>query len=184
MDIIDEITQWINQTIIQLNLCPFAALPYQKDQVKFSLVNESDNEKILKCFIQELEYLNAESNDSETTLLILPKMSNDFRDFNDFVGTLEDNLFEVNLHDKFQIVGFHPRFIFEGLKNSDRANWVNRSPYPVLHILKTKSIAELKMNTNEGEKISFRNEERLNELTDLEVEKYFWFLKDKNGRNK
>jgi hypothetical protein len=178
MDIIDEITQWINQTIIQLNLCPFAALPYQKDQVKISLVNESDNEKILESFIQELEYLNAESNNSETSLLILPKMSNDFRDFNDFVGTLEDNLFEVNLHGEFQIVAFHPRFIFEGLESIDRANWVNRSPYPVLHILKTKSIADLKMKSNEGEEISFRNENRLNELTDLEVEKYFWFLKD------
>jgi hypothetical protein len=178
MEIINEIKKWMELTIIELNLCPFAAPPYKNNQVRFSLANEVDNEKILKVFINELEYLNCDSNPNETALLVLPNISLNFRDFNDFVGQLEDNLFEVNLHEEFQIVGFHPSFIFQGLEFNDRANWVNRSPYPVIHILKKESITRLKMKKDEGELISLKNEKILNELTDLEIKKYFWFFKE------
>lgn len=178
MQIIEEIRHWLDLTIIELNLCPFASLPNQNNQVRFSLVKGSDNENILSMFIQELEHLNTDENKEETSIIILPDMSPNFRVFNDFVGMLEDSLFEVNLHEEFQIVGFHPKFNFKGLKDNNRANWVNRSPYPLIHILKTSSIARLKLNAREGEQISFRNENRLNELTDKEIKKYFWFMNE------
>ena len=180
MQILEEIRHWLDYTIIELNLCPFASLPYKNNQVRFSLVNESDNEKISSKFIKELELLNSEKQIIETTLFVLPNMSLDFRAFNDFVGMLEDSLFEVNLHDEFQIVGFHPRFVFNGLESSDRANWVNRSPHPLIHILKTSSIAKLKLNPNEGEQVSFNNEKKLNDLNENELKKYFWYIKEEN----
>lgn len=176
MNILDEINKWLELTIIELNLCPFAALPFKNNQLKVKLNQTSNQKEALDTFINELDILNDQSNTYETTLLVLPNATQNFLEYNDFIGFLEDSLFEVNLHDEFQVVGFHPNFVFNGLDLNDRANWVNRSPFPLIHILKTKSIKQVMSDPKDGEKISFNNERRLKNLSESEIKKYFWFF--------
>jgi uncharacterized protein len=39
-----------------------------------------------------------------------------------------------------QIVGFHPDYCFAGNEPNDMANYTNRSPHPMLHLLRESSV--------------------------------------------
>jgi hypothetical protein len=39
-----------------------------------------------------------------------------------------------------QIAGFHPDYCFAGIEPSDIANHTNRSPHPMLHLLREASV--------------------------------------------
>lgn len=178
MVINEEIKRWLEKTIIELNLCPFAKLPYTNNQVKVSIHSSENLEEIFDDFTKELTFLEDSANIIETTIMVLPKASNIFMDFQNFVYDLEDSLMQANLSAHFQLVAFHPRFQFEGLDFDDKANWVNRSPYPVIHILRTQSISQVMPNAQEGEKISLANETKIKELSDKQIAEYFWFISD------
>ena len=38
------------------------------------------------------------------------------------------------------MASFHPRYQFEGTESEDIENYTNRSPYPMLHLLREASI--------------------------------------------
>jgi hypothetical protein len=40
----------------------------------------------------------------------------------------------------YQVASFHPLYRFAGSANDDAANYTNRSPYPMLHLLREESI--------------------------------------------
>ena len=56
------------------------------------------------------------------------------------VVDFEDFLEETALD--FQVVGFHPHHVFGGEDPSDPGNFVNRSPHPMIHILRQASITD------------------------------------------
>jgi hypothetical protein len=77
----------------------------------------------------------------ETTLLVAPLALPDFLDFNDFLGAADEAIAALELKGTLQVVGFHPRFRFEGVPADDMGNYSNRAPYPTLHLLREASIA-------------------------------------------
>ena len=56
------------------------------------------------------------------------------------VVDFEDFLEETAL--EFQVVGFHPHHVFGGEDPSDPGHFVNRSPHPMVHILRQASITD------------------------------------------
>ena len=74
-----------------------------------------------------------------------------------------------------QIVCFHPEFKFESLEDEDRANFVNRSPFPMIHILR-KSEVQRAAQIKGGENISFINEKKLKSMSVEEFKKVFSYL--------
>lgn len=79
----------------------------------------------------------------ETTLLVLPNAPADFDSFNDWVGLVEGLLPMLRLRGQIQVVGFHPGFVFDDLPPEDPGNGVNRSPWPMLHLLLESSISRV-----------------------------------------
>ena len=61
---------------------------------------------------------------------------------NALVVDFEAFLQEVGLDDEFQVVGFHPQHVFGGEEPTDPGNFVNRSPYPMIHILRQESVTD------------------------------------------
>lgn len=61
---------------------------------------------------------------------------------NALVADFEGFLQEVALDDEFQVVGFHPQHVFGGEDPADPGNYVNRSPFPMVHILRQESVTE------------------------------------------
>ncbi len=127
--------------------------------------------------MKELELLNqTPKEDLATTLLILPNAPLDFRDFHDFVGSLEEFLEENHWSEFYQLVTFHPQFIFAGLVESERGHYVNRSPYPVIHLLRSEEIALAMKSLKDGETISMINDAKLNRMNDETFQKLFSYL--------
>jgi hypothetical protein len=168
----NKVSTWLKETIIDLNLCPFAKSPFEKDEIQI-LINESqEDESILDSLLQELEQLKLNSK-FKTSLLIFPKASRDFLTFYNIFKTCEEVIDQVGYGKDFQIVCFHPKFYFEGMSKSARGNYVNRSPYPLIHILNRKDVAAAIASTKSAENISYNNEELLEGFSSAKMKQHF-----------
>ena len=52
----------------------------------------------------------------------------------------EDLILSCGYGGVYQIASFHPRYCFEGAGTDDAANYTNRSPYPMLHLLRESRV--------------------------------------------
>ncbi|MGI4850095.1 MAG: DUF1415 family protein, partial [Janthinobacterium lividum] len=76
----------------------------------------------------------------DTTLLIHPFVLDDFHDYNDFLSRADALVAELGLDGEIQIASFHPRYQFAGTEPTNVENNSNRSPWPMLHLLRESSI--------------------------------------------
>jgi uncharacterized protein len=129
--------------VIGLGLCPFADKAHGAGTIRYAICSSSDPAAVLQSFVDELHHLvRTPRSEIETTLLITPAIHPEFLDFNDFVGQAEDEVKRLALTDTVQIVGFHPRFRFEQMLEEAPENYTNRSPHPILHLLREISVTE------------------------------------------
>ena len=131
----------MERSVIGLNLCPFAESVYRTDRVRFRVSEQRSASALLGELRSELTYLNAADPDlCETTLLIHPWVLADFIEYNDFLEVCEATIVELGLEGELQVASFHPQYQFEGTRSDDIENYTNRSPYPMLHLLREASI--------------------------------------------
>lgn len=139
--VIDETRRWVEQAVIGLNLCPFAKAVQVKNQVRYVVSDAIDAEGVLTDLESELMLIaEAAPEDIDTTLLILPDALHDFYEFNDFEDYSDRLLKRMRLVGDLQVATFHPDFQFADTDPDDIENCTNRSPYPILHILREDSI--------------------------------------------
>jgi hypothetical protein len=132
---------WLEKAVIGLNLCPFAKAVQVKNQIRFVVSDARDEEALLIDFASELEILAmADPEKIDTTLLIHPSVLNDFLDYNDFLDLADAAIEELDLHGELQVASFHPDYQFDGTAPDDIENYTNRSPFPILHLLREDSI--------------------------------------------
>jgi len=93
----------------------------------------------LQTLHEELLRLQA-SPEIETTLIIHPNTLVDFYAYNDFLATVDEWLRFEDFEGVFQVASFHPGYQFAGTTPSDAENFTNRSPFPMLHLLRESSI--------------------------------------------
>lgn len=137
------------------NLCPFAKPVVKADAIRYSVCKSSDPYGQLDVLEDELRFL-AETS-WETTLLILPGATSDFERFNDWLAEADALLRDRRLTGIIQLVGFHPAFRFAGDDPDDPANFTNRSPYPMLHLLRESSIEAVRKGSAAISSIPERN---------------------------
>ncbi|MDO5679660.1 MAG: DUF1415 domain-containing protein [Pelistega sp.] len=133
--------RWVENIVIGMNLCPFAKGVYVKDQVKIHITPTQDLSEIsqvLTELLSELATVPAEQID--TTLLVLPFAFESFYAFNDYLDVADQILDALNLMGEIQIANFHPQYQFAGTQVDDMSNYTNRSPYPILHLIREDSI--------------------------------------------
>jgi hypothetical protein len=108
--------------------------------------------------IQACEQLDADA-ETETTLLILPTGWDDFDDYLDLLAIAEQLLIEQHYEGIYQLASFHPDYRFETdlAGEEDPANYTNRSPYPMLHIIRETSIDRAVANHPDPDNIPVRN---------------------------
>lgn len=133
---------WLEKAVIGLQLCPFAARPYLHDRVRYRVSEQRSSVALLEEFSDELRALrSADLLTCETTLLIHPQVLHDFRDYNDFLQECEAAVADLGFEGDLQVAGFHPLYQFSGTRAQDIENCTNRSPYPMLHLLREDSVA-------------------------------------------
>ena len=136
---ISQTRQWLENIVIGLNQCPFAKKELVKDRIRFIVCEAEDEEQLLLNLNQELEFIFANDN-VETSLLILPNVLQDFNDYNQFLDIADALIEKMDFEGEFQIASFHPDYQFADTEFADVENYTNRSPYPILHILREASL--------------------------------------------
>lgn len=141
-DPIAETRHWLQRAVIGLNLCPFAKAVAAKGQVRFVLSDAASEPDLLAALGDELALLRDTPPESvDTTLLVHPRVLTDFYDYNDFLGTADALVAEMDLEGVLQVASFHPQYRFAGSGENDVENCSNRSPYPMLHLLREDSVS-------------------------------------------
>jgi hypothetical protein len=141
MNAIAATRHWLEQAVIGLNLCPFAKAVHVKEQIRWVESPARDAQGLLDDLLRELQLLAAADPETvETTLLIHPHALNDFLDYNDFLDVADAAIDELGLTGVLQVASFHPNYQFAGTAPDDVENLSNRSPHPMLHLLREDSI--------------------------------------------
>jgi uncharacterized protein len=132
---------WLTEIVISLELCPFAKPVHVKGQIRYFVSSAEDPEALLQDLLNELQALvDADPALVDTTLLIHPRALPDFLEYNDFLSVAEFALEDMGLAGHLQIASFHPAYQYAGNPAEDLANYVTRSPYPMLHLLREASV--------------------------------------------
>jgi hypothetical protein len=127
--------------VIGLDLCPFARAVHSRGQIRWVVSGAATPEELLAELLGELRTLaGADPAAIDTTLLIHPAALGDFLDYNDFLGVADAALADLGLAGTLQIASFHPRYQFAGTAPDDVENCTNRSPYPILQLLREASV--------------------------------------------
>lgn len=162
---IDRTQRWLERAVIGLNLCPFAGPVFGQRRIRYVVCRAVSEAELLDALSAELEFLRmADPEVVETTLVIHPEVLGDFLDFNQFLGEADAMLRHVRLEGILQIASFHPQYCFAGADADDITNFSNRSPYPMLHLLRESSVAAAVSGPADAERIVNRNLETLRQL--------------------
>lgn len=156
---------WLDVAVIGLNLCPFAKAVHAKQQIRYSVTDASTPDELLDVLTSELEFLvAADAQLIDTTLLIHPQALLDFLDYNDFLELADDLLCQLGLDGTLQIASFHPQYEFADSPPGDITHNTNRSPYPMLHLLREASIDKAVAVFPDAEAIYAKNQATLRAL--------------------
>ena len=154
---------WIDKVIIGLNFCPFAKKEIERDSVRYAITPSTHANDALGNLLEELALLDSQL-EIQTTLLIFPQGFNDFEKYLDMLELANSLINQGGYGGIYQLASFHPDYCFDGEDEDDPANYTNRSPYPILHILRESSIEMVLKRYPQPENIPENNIAKAREL--------------------
>lgn len=156
---------WVEHVVIGLNLCPFAKPVHTKGQIHYSVSHARDENSLAVDLRLSMQNLIATTPDKiDTYLLIHPWVLTDFIDYNNFLDIADEILDELDLIGVLQIASFHPNYQFAGTTADDVTNCTNRSPFPMLHLLREESLDKATIALPDPDVIVNRNLETMTSL--------------------
>ena len=161
--LISSTKAWLSDVIIKHNFCPFAKREFDRGTIHYAVIETAEvqaqlDQIILHC--AQLDKIKAQ----ETSLLIFPAGLSDFEDYLDVLNMAIAALTEQGYEGIYQLASFHPDYRFDGAPDNDPANYTNRSPYPMIHILREASVTAAVQSHPDAEGIPTRNIEVAQEL--------------------
>ncbi len=161
-DYIAHTRRWLEHIVIGLHFCPFAAKPYRLGQIRIQVSEATTTEQLSAELISEGEYLISRPwKEVETTLLVHPKVLNNFFDYNDYLSEVDALVVEEAWEGVLQVASFHPDYQFGGEAPDAVSNYTNRSPYPMLHLIREDRLEAALQHYEAPEDIPNRNIARL-----------------------
>jgi uncharacterized protein len=154
--IVEQTTKWIRDVVIGLNFCPFAARELKQGTVHYELCMEEDQKKALTAFLHECERLD-KNPAIETSFLIFPNSFQRFDKYLDLLAMSQELIVQKKYEGIYQVASFHPHYCFADAPQDDAANYTNRSPYPMLHLLREESIEKVLEKYPDPDEIPERN---------------------------
>ncbi len=156
---------WVERFVIGLNLCPFAGAVAAQGRVRYTVSAARDIDVLYNDLLTELMLIiEADPAVVETTVLVHPLVLQDFEQYLDFLEIVEEALEDADLEGVLQVASFHPEYLFEGVDADDVSHYTNRSPYPMLHILREDSLTGAIDSHPDPDGIPARNVEKLREM--------------------
>lgn len=142
--------------MIGCRFCPFAAPVFQDDAIQYEVITDGATRKFLDTLLRSLRHLDTHP-ETETSLLIFPESLRHFQEYLNFLKRAEALLAAKGYEGKYQLASFHPDYVFANAAQDDAANYTNRSPYPMLHLLREKGIAKALVHFPAPEQIPEKN---------------------------
>ena len=157
-----EATQrWVKDWVMAHDLCPFAAAEFERERIRYRQLDAADDAALLMAVIEECEYLE-DHPDTETTLLVLTPGAEDFFTFLDKLDMAERLMISEGYEGVYQLASFHPDYLFGDSQASpnqeDAADYTNRSPFPLFHLLRETSLEAALARFPHPERIPERNQ--------------------------
>lgn len=155
--------EWVQQLVIGEGLCPFAAPVFE--QLRIDVCDQRDLADLTHAFLKLLlEVAAANPQQLPTALLVVPNALADFYDYLDWCDLCDQLLVDQGLEGELQLATFHPQYVFAGEEADDLSNFSNRSPYPMLHIIREADIEAALAEVSHPERIPERNRKHLRRL--------------------
>ncbi len=137
--IIDQTENWIKKVVIELNFCPFAAKPVREKSIHYEVLETADFNTALQTLIKTCMKMDDEIK-IDTAIIIFPNQFQIFDKYLELVELSENLLKKEGYEGIYQVASFHPLYQFAGSDKNDAENYTNRSPYPMLHLLREDQI--------------------------------------------
>lgn len=169
--VIKQTKNWISSVIVAFEFCPFAQRELDRDSIFYKVATEGlpDSGKdtwmttALELFMTECFRLDTKP-EIETSFLIFSSQFSDFPFFLEFIELANELLVAQHFEGVYQIASFHPDYCFAESSQDDASNFTNRSPYPMLHLLRESSLARVLVNYPHPENIPLHNIEKSREI--------------------
>ena len=159
------VERWLDEVVIGLNLCPFAARPRKKGQIRVVVSRAQSEDALIEDLLAELERLrDTPAEQLETTVLAIDGLLGDFDDYRAFVDFAEVLLRKYGCEGVFQVASFHPDYCFADTTPDDPGNLTNRSPCPILHLIREESLERALARFPDPDSIPEKNIRRVSEL--------------------
>lgn len=154
--IIAQTQCWLDSVIIEHNLCPFAKSERDRGSIHFFVDDSTTMEQVLEQLVMECERLE-QNTDIETSLFIMSHIAQDFSDYLLLLDIANELFITQGYEGIFQLASFHPDYQFADTTEEEPANYTNRSPYPMLHIIREASLERALQHYPDPELIPQRN---------------------------
>lgn len=139
--IIAQTKKWITDVVVGLNFCPFAAREVKRGSIAYEVLKTALPVTVLTALTAAMKRLDA-SPGIETLFLILPQGFGRFPAYLKLVSSVNQLVKKSGYEGIYQVASFHPQYFFAGSRPTDPANYTNRSPYPMLQILREESLTK------------------------------------------
>jgi hypothetical protein len=148
--------QWIDEVIIGLNFCPFAKKEFTNNTIFYHSTDTEQLKSALIILLEQCTYLN-DTTEVETSLIIFSEGFRRFERYLDLVDAANVLLIDHGFEGIFQLATMHPEYCFADECFDSASNFTNRSPYPMLHIIRETSMERVLSVYKQPEKIPENN---------------------------
>ncbi len=160
---IQQTKNWVEQIVIGLNLCPFAAKPFQNNSIEYTVITGDSIEQHLQQLADSFARLDS-STKIETSLLIFPDAHQTFEQYLMLLELANHLLEDLNYAGIYQLASFHPQYRFQDSTEDDASDFTNRSPYPMLHLIREDSLEQAIANYPNIKQVPINNIKRLRDI--------------------
>ncbi|WP_394349365.1 DUF1415 domain-containing protein [Phaeodactylibacter luteus] len=179
---LEQTERWLAEFVIGLNLCPFAGRPFKNGRVRIVVSTAASEQALTADWLSEGEALLAmPAVEVETTLVVHPFVLQRFPDYNDYLWAANERLVEQGWEGELQLASFHPDYQFAGEGPHAASNYTNRSPYPMLHLIREDSLERALQNFDNPEEIPQRNIELMEKLGAEQLRSQLLGYQNENG---
>lgn len=136
---IEQTQKWLEKVVIGLNFCPFAKKEFVNDTINYHVSTAGQIEPALHIVLEQCQRLK-DDDSIETSLIVFNLGFRQFEKYLDLVDYANELIEQQGFAGFVQIASFHPEYLFDGDAPDAASNYTNRSPYPMIHLIREASM--------------------------------------------
>ena len=139
--IIAQTKNWVKEIVIGCGFCPFAHKVFMENSIRYVVIEGTSLHEHPMLVLSEMQLLEKDPT-IETTLIVFSEAYQQFSAYLQLVKQTEKLSIRKGFEGVFQIASFHPEYIFGDAPEHEASHYTNRSPYPMLHLLREESLSK------------------------------------------